>query len=185
MDLISTISRVTHPLNVAAKVIGRDRAAVVLIVRDSDELDTLFIKRKENPSDPWSGQIALPGGRFEPQDTSLIDTAIREAIEEIDIDLRAQGRLLGTLDDVRPANMPSLIVMPFVALAGYEYSPTPGQEIEKAFWAPLRKLERIKFETTLTTGRIWSGHAYRHQGYIIWGLTGQIIENFLSLLKQR
>jgi 8-oxo-dGTP diphosphatase len=97
--LISNILRVTHKLDVATKVVGENRAAVVLILHDSEELDALFVKRKTSPADPWSGQIALPGGRFEPEDASLIDTAMREVIEEVGIDLRAQGRLLGTLDD--------------------------------------------------------------------------------------
>lgn len=182
MGLISDILHVTHKLDVAAKVVGGNRAAVVLIVHDSEELDALFIKRRESPSDPWSGQIALPGGRFEPKDTSLIDTAIRETIEEVGIDLRVQGRLLGTLDDTRPANMLSLIVTPFIALVGSAVTTKPGPEIEGAFWAPLMKLERIRFETSLITGGMWSGDAYRHEGYVIWGLTGRIIENFLSLL---
>lgn len=184
MGLISNILRITHKLDVATKVVGKNRAAVVLIVHDSEELDTLFVKRKESSSDPWSGQIALPGGRFEAEDASLIDTAIREVIEEVGIDLRVQGRLLGTIDDARPSNVPSMIVTPFVALVRYGVSPKPGPEIDEAFWVPFKKLERIKFETTLNNGRIWSGNAYRYESYVIWGLTGHIIENFLSLLEQ-
>jgi 8-oxo-dGTP diphosphatase len=180
--LISNILRITHKLDLTARVVGGNRAAVVLILHDSEGLDALFVKRKTSPSDPWSGQIALPGGRFEPEDGSLIDTALREVMEEVGIDLRDQGGLLGTLDDTRPANMLSLIVTPFVALIGPAVPTKPGPEIEGAFWAPLMKLERIRYETPLITGKMWSGDAYHYEGHIIWGLTGHIVEDFLSLL---
>jgi len=115
-------------------------------------LDALFVKRAESAVDPWSGQIAFPGGRFEHPDNGIIDTAIREAREETGIDLLVQSRLVGTLDEVRPSNRPNLIVTPFVALVEDRPIPKLGSEIEEAFWAPLRRLERGAFETALKTG---------------------------------
>jgi 8-oxo-dGTP pyrophosphatase MutT (NUDIX family) len=42
------------------------------------EAELLLIRRAEHPSDPWSGHMALPGGRNDPQDTSLYETVVRE-----------------------------------------------------------------------------------------------------------
>src|SRR5258706_15931093 len=43
------------------------RAAVALILRDGPQgIEVLFIRRAEHPQDPWSGQMAFPGGRAEP-----------------------------------------------------------------------------------------------------------------------
>jgi 8-oxo-dGTP diphosphatase len=183
LDPLSTIIRIVRPLDCVSRIAGSDRAAVTLIIGDSEGLDVLFVKRVESASDPWSGQIALPGGKFELEDGNMIGTAIRETLEEAGIDLRSQGRLVGALDDIRPSNRPNLVVTPFVALVEDTLPPTLGPEIQEAFWAPLRGLERTRFETVLTSGRRWSGEAYRYRSYIIWGLTGQIVERFLSLLQ--
>src|SRR5256714_4453421 len=99
---------------------GVRRAAVALIFHAGEEglPELLFIKRAEYPGDPWSGQIAFPGGREEAGDTSLAQTAVREAREETGIDLEREGMFIGTLDDLRPrtVRLPAIIVRPFVAL---------------------------------------------------------------------
>jgi 8-oxo-dGTP pyrophosphatase MutT (NUDIX family) len=64
-------------------------------------LELLFIRRAEHEADPWSGQMGFPGGRAEAGDTDLKQTAIRETLEEIGIDLARDGAFLGPLDEVR------------------------------------------------------------------------------------
>src|SRR5574341_145553 len=69
-----------------------NRAAVAVVLRDGNPaIEILFIRRAEHPDDPWSGQMAFPGGRAEPGETDLLETAIRETAEEIGIDLRETG----------------------------------------------------------------------------------------------
>jgi len=180
--LITRISRITRPLDAVARCAGADRAAVTMIIYESEDLDVLFVKRVAGAGDPWSGQIAFPGGRFEHPDNSIIDTAIRETSEETGIDLSSRSRLVGALDEVRPSNRPNLIVTPFVALVEEKPATKPGPEIEETFWASLRRLESIAYETTLTTGAIWRGEAYRYKNYIVWGMTRNIINRLLSRL---
>jgi len=90
--------------NPAEEEEGVRKAAVALIFRIGQQgaLELLFIKRAEYPGDPWSGQIAFPGGREEARDASLAETAIRETREETEIDLEREGMMIGTLDDLRP-----------------------------------------------------------------------------------
>ena len=99
---------------------GVRRAAVALIFRAGERgsPELLFIKRAEYPGDPWSGQIAFPGGREEASDTSLAETAIRETREETGIDLVRDGQIIGTLDDLRPrtVRLPAVLVRPYVVL---------------------------------------------------------------------
>src|SRR5579863_3134683 len=62
------------------------RAAVPIVLRQgSEEVEVLLIERAANPQDPASGQVALPGGRVDPTDGSLADTALRELEEEVGI----------------------------------------------------------------------------------------------------
>src|SRR5690606_12827006 len=91
------------------------RAAVSLLMRPAPEdLEILLIQRPQSERDPWSGHMALPGGRREQGEQDL-DTAIRETHEEVGIDLERHGLLLGRLDDVRPSEGgPQIAVAPFV-----------------------------------------------------------------------
>jgi len=70
---------------------GVRRAAVALIIRlnpETAEPEIFFIQRAHYETGPWSGQIAFPGGREEPGDESLVDTAVRETGEETGVELR-------------------------------------------------------------------------------------------------
>src|SRR5437899_12160912 len=83
--------------------VGR-RAAVALVLRDGPSgVELLFIRRAEHPEDPWSGQMAFPGGRAEPGDPDLRATAVRETEEEIGVDLALEAEYLGVLDEARAA----------------------------------------------------------------------------------
>src|ERR1700680_3050243 len=88
------------------------RAAVALVLRQGARgLEILLIKRAEHMDDPWSGHVALPGGREEPADASLQETAVRETLEETGIDLARDGEVLGALDDLRPTTAPNTILV--------------------------------------------------------------------------
>lgn len=73
----------------------RKRAAVAIVVGPASE--ALFIRRATREGDPWSGDIAFPGGRAQGTDASLRATAERETMEEVGLDL-AGARYLGAMD---------------------------------------------------------------------------------------
>ena len=77
-------------------------AAVSVVVRANRHLDLLLIKRARSERDPWSGHMALPGGRRDPEDRDLEATASRETLEETGLDLAGVGTPLGRLDLLTP-----------------------------------------------------------------------------------
>ena len=167
------------------------RAAVALIFRAGaeGEPELLFIKRAEYPSDPWSGQVAFPGGRREEQDASLEETAIRETMEETGIDVAVGGRILGALDEIQPQSvrLPALVVRPFVAVVNEPPSLTLTSEVAAAFWLPLRSLRELdSWRDTEVTGRGLKmvRRAFHHEGHVIWGITERIIAQLLSLVDR-
>ncbi|WP_243665885.1 CoA pyrophosphatase [Vulcanisaeta sp. JCM 16159] len=91
-------------------------AAVAVIYNPC--LDAFLIgKRTENPNDPWSGDAAFPGGRFNPtKDKDLVETAIRETREEVGLDLTNDAIILGVLDPFSPSNAPNINVVPVIFL---------------------------------------------------------------------
>lgn len=168
------------------------RAAVALLLRlgDADELELLLIKRAIYASDPWSGHVALPGGRQEPGDATLLHTAIRETREEIGVDIARQGTVLGVLDEVGPASprLPPLTILPHIAVVERSLPLTLSSEVADAFWVPLSTLRdpaaSREVDLDLATGmRRVRSLSYRE--HIIWGLTEHILREFFSLIDLR
>src|SRR4051812_9489869 len=71
----------------AAREVRRAAILLALRMREDGEPEVLMIKRADAEGDPWSGHIALPGGRMEPGDRDLSDTAVRETREETGVDV--------------------------------------------------------------------------------------------------
>ena len=75
-------NKITKPIDEFAGL----RAAVSIILRmNGGSIEILFILRALREGDPWSGQIAFPGGHFEPRDQSMRETAERETLSLIHI----------------------------------------------------------------------------------------------------
>lgn len=168
---------------------GVRRAAVALMLRggEAGSPELLFIKRADYPGDPWSGQVAFPGGREEPGDRSLLETAVRETYEETGIDLVREGVVIGTLDDLRPQTikLPAVVVRPFVALVARDDPLLLSLEAAESFWVPLDSLridEAWRDTPVFARGMQINRRAFHHEGHVIWGMTERILGQFLQLL---
>ena len=173
------------------------RAAVALVLRAGLEgPEMLVIKRSEAEHDHWSGHMALPGGRVEPEDESLLATAARETFEEVGLDLRAGGEAVARLTTIRPSSpyAPRVSVTPFVFVAPLEYHAAGAagpkglelsEEVAVAVWVPVDELKRGGRSAVFRMAfagveREWP--AYPSQHGLIWGITERILTEFLSLV---
>ena len=155
---------------------ARPAAVALILVEQSGGLEALFIKRAARAGDPWSGQVAFPGGRHDPEDRDLLATAIRETREETGVELSDAERL-GVLDDLYPRTptLPPVRVRPFVETV----------EVERAFWVPLARIVEpsVRRDVKLLVGgveRVFP--AYDLGEDVIWGMTERILTPFLELL---
>ncbi len=160
----------------------------LLLVPAPSGLDLLFIERAAREGDPWSGQIAFPGGRREPTDPDLDTTAIRETLEETAIDLAGAERL-GVLDDLHPRSplLPPVVVRPFVFALPQRPPDTPSAEVKEAFWVGLHELRApgVYREVTVRPhGLELVVSAYVLGGRTIWGMTERILTPLLDRLAQ-
>jgi len=165
-------------------------AAVALILHAAaaEGLEALFIKRAERSGDPWSGQIALPGGRRESGDADLLATALRETREETGIDL-AGVEQLGRLDDLYPRTptLPPVLVRPYVFAVAARPALAPDVEVQRAFWVPLLRLAEpgVRRAVTLTLRGVERTFPAYHLGDdVIWGMTERIITPFVELVTR-
>src|SRR5882762_7516614 len=163
-------------------------AAVALVLLEGPQgLELILIKRAERGDDPWSGQIALPGGRYEVGDRDIEATAVRETSEETGVDLSGAERL-GALDDLYPRTsvLPPVVVRPFVFALTQRADLVPSDEVQRAFWLPLGRLAEpgVRRDVTLTLrdGRR-AFPAYMVDEELIWGMTERIITPFVDLVR--
>jgi 8-oxo-dGTP pyrophosphatase MutT (NUDIX family) len=175
------------------------RAAVALVLRRNlSETEMLVIKRSVSERDHWSGHLALPGGRVEAGDASLLAAALRETFEEVGINLEAGGEILGRLGVVEPKSplAPPVSVAPFVAVTPAEYhvrregEVTPplvlSDEVAAAFWVPvsaLREGGRSEVFKMVFAGveREWPAYPSEHGP--IWGITERILTEFIETMN--
>jgi len=165
-------------------------AAILLTLRIGADghPELLMIKRAELERDPWSGHVACPGGRMEPGDHDLEQTALRETWEETGVDVARDGLVLGTLDDLAPRTprLPPIMIRPYVAVVRPEVHIVASSEVADAFWVPLAALREqaawaIRPVMVRNAGE-WQVETFRHGDYTVWGLTERVLRNFLARL---
>lgn len=159
-------------------------ASVAAVLRTSSEgPQILLLKRTENPKDPWSGNVALPGGRRDPEDQDTFATAVRETLEESGLDLCTCGQHLGPLDDLQAiarGRYTSLVISPHVfQLHTTTELHLQSEEIAAYRWAPIRPMISGELRTHYPysyQGNLLQLPAYDVDGWIVWGLTFQMLQ---------
>jgi 8-oxo-dGTP pyrophosphatase MutT (NUDIX family) len=159
-------------------------AVAIILAPDPDSI--LLIRRAERPGDPWSGHMALPGGRRDPEDHDLLTTAVRETSEEVGIEL-SRGGVAGTLDDVVPRLpvLPPIAVRPYVFPLSVRPRITLNSEVTSANWVPVDHLLRpgthhpVRLEIA---GQSRVVLAYELEDAMVWGMTERILSRLLEHL---
>ena len=159
------------------------QAAVLIICYERDgELFIVMTQRSKNlPSHP--GEVAYPGGKREKKDNSLLETALREAVEEIDLDA-SKIKVIGELDTLKSRF--GLSVTPFIGLIEENLSFTANsKEVSEIFHVPLSFFKNdpnISEKVTNHNGETFKTPVFNFEKFEIWGLTLAFTINFLDLL---
>jgi 8-oxo-dGTP pyrophosphatase MutT (NUDIX family) len=166
--------------------VDKAEAAVLILIRSSRRgLEVLSEQRAEQPSDPWSGQVGLPGGHTEASDRSLTDTVLRELEEEVGIHPHA---LAGPprLFDVRRARPSGLRVAVFADQIRSLPDASPdlaSDEVTTTFWLPLRALEKTQRRTRATPYGDIEVDAVEFESHVVWGFTLRVLQDFMGWLR--
>ena len=155
-----------------------------------DRPEILFIERSRHDSDPWSGQMAFPGGMVESFDKDPRRAAERETLEEVGVDL-ASARYLGRLDDQQGrhrGHTAGIVVRGYVYLVDSAAIPKPNNEVEDIVWAPVDRFLDARFYTHIAHP-VYPGERFPgvrvsdndHQ--VVWGLTRRFMASFFAALK--
>lgn len=151
--------------------------AVLLDLSDGNPR-VLLGRRRERSGDPWSGNLALPGGRPEPIDRDAMDTALRECREEAGIRLE-RSAVWGGLPPVLAGRITGrhTAVSPFLAIVDDFRQDNPGDgEIEAWSAFPLADLDRPELRMAHKAPDGSAQDAVRTELGVLWGMTLRLLE---------
>lgn len=173
--------------------VDRDRhGAVAMILRPGSRgNEVLFIERTRVDTDPWSGQMAFPGGIVEDEDPDARRAAERETLEEVGIDL-TEATFMGRLDDVqgrRRAHNIGIVVSGFVYFDGRGQRTVPNYEVADIVWEPLATfMDADSFAYARyapAPDERFPGVRVGHRDHqIVWGLTRRFLMSFFEIVGQ-
>ena len=160
------------------------KAAVLIYCYPKKEKIHFSLIKRSNYSGVHSGQISLPGGKFDKNDSSLKETALRECGEElgITIDLKKDIFALTPLY-IPPSNF---IVTPYLAYENFypKFNPD-SREVALHMEISIEELNKLKIENKFLRNEYrneYSIPCYIYKRHIIWGATAMILSEFKSLL---
>jgi len=168
-----------------ADMVPIESAVLLLLVKNSADYEIVFIQRTEDDG-PHSGQISFPGGRREPHDKTLLDTALREATEEIAL----KCNHLKVLGQLTPLYVPTsnFMIYPFIGFAdGCDHFRPQPDEVQKVIRVRLndildRNHRRIEVFTS-SAGDSYKAPAYFIEEVRIWGATAMIVSEFCEIIS--
>ena len=159
-------------------------AAVLLVLYPVDGELRIVLQKRSQHVEHHKGEISFPGGIVDEDDQSRLDTALREADEEMGIH-PGDVKVLGRLDDT--PTISDFMISTFVGSIPYPYTFTPSEvEVAEVLLVPishLRKPTSFRDDVRLENGEFHRMPIYVYDGHVIFGATARILEQFLSLTK--
>ena len=166
------------------------QAAVAAVFRSGPKgTELLFIQRATRETDPWSGQMAFPGGRRQSEDETPSATAERETLEEVGLDLTVASPL-GTftvLDGGRATNRPIIVSAHGFWLPGPTPELAPNYEVADTIWVPIDDLlnrSRTIDYYFAPADQKFPGIQLDNDDQVVWGLTLRMLADLFSLLEE-
>ena len=158
-------------------------AAVMLLIYQKNGEHCVLLNRRTDLVEHHKGEISFPGGRWDKNDSTLLDTALRETEEEMG--LRPEDiELLGDLDDTPTSS--KFLISTYVGTIEYPYHFKPNDgEVAEVLEVPLSALmdpDNVREELWIVDQQLVNSPAYAYDGHLIFGATARVLSRFLELL---
>ena len=160
-------------------------SSVMIPLYEEDNEVYMILTRRSKMMRHHTSEISFPGGNSEPEDTDEWSTAKREAYEEINLD-PALPRKIGTLESFITVGSKSFVTPVVATLEGRPELKANPYEVEKILHVPLNELllPGVYHEEVweLRDGEQRNIHFFELIGDTVWGATGSMIKQFLTII---
>lgn len=161
---------------------GESRLAAVLIVIYGSN-PTIIMTERPKTMNLHAGEISFPGGTWKEDDNDLLQTALREAKEEIGLDISRQ-EIIGQLKPVTTLNS-GFRITPFISIVPNIPKLRPNSEIENILHIPLFPLfKTIEADSDPTHKSIQEMYVFRFENNLIWGASARMLKQMMNLLSK-
>ena len=177
-DLKSVLSTPINP-EIKSDVAYRLASVLVIIYGESPKI---IMTEKPKSMKFHAGEISFPGGKFDVNDSDLLDTALRETSEEIGLNI-SKDQVIGQLTPVATLNS-GFLILPFVTILDKIPQLVSNSEVETLFHIPLNSfLKTMVQDTNLAHKLIDEMYTFEYQDQIVWGASARILKQIESRLN--
>ena len=155
-------------------------AAVMIIIFGNEPM--LLMTERPKTMNHHAGEISFPGGTWERKDGDLLGTAIREAREELGIEI-SRSTVIGQLKPVTTLNS-GFTIIPFIVMLDELPSIVPNSEIESVLRIPLFSfLKTIEDDRDPSHRSILEMYTFKFQDHLIWGASARMLKQILDKIS--
>jgi 8-oxo-dGTP pyrophosphatase MutT (NUDIX family) len=163
-------------------IVGLPQAAVLILLHETSEDLNLIYCLRSNNLPTHAGEVAFPGGKREEKDETLRNTALREAQEEVNLELK-DVEVLGEISSVQSRF--GLSVTPYIGILKNNSLIADGKEIAEVFSVPLNFIKNNMQKEQKSEN--WDNKKvffpfFEFENKMVWGLTAYMTVEFLKLL---
>ncbi|RNJ73514.1 MAG: CoA pyrophosphatase [Thaumarchaeota archaeon S13] len=166
MDIELLRRALSTSIDAAVRDGPRSPAAVLLTFYGPGE-PTVIMTVKARHMRQHAGEVAFPGGKWEDGDADLLETAMREAREELGLEI-ARADVIGQLGDAETQSS-GYVIAPFVHVLGERPDLLPNAEVEEVLEIPLAAI----LSTASVSGQL--GVTLTHGPHTVWGASARML----------
>lgn len=180
--MIACIASKLLPAGEAIEMFAQGRESAVLMAfrpQEDGSVKLVFTKRRDDlPS--HAGQISFPGGASDPTDADHVETALREAFEEVAIPTESV-EVIGALEPMSTF-VSDFAVYPIAGIVAADVPLVPNpDEVDTVFEVDLAELVELREKRELRRGGMtFTTEAFETHGGLIWGVTGYILGQLID-----
>ena len=159
-------------------------AGIMVLIFCKDDEHCILLQKRSSRVDSHKGEISFPGGKMDPADRTLLDTALRETYEEMGIDPH-DVEVLGALDET--ATTTGFRTSPYAGIIPHPYEFNPQEEeVAEVLEVPVSSLldsSSRRDDIRISGGDLDYAPAFAYGGHIIFGATARVLDRFLQLIQ--
>jgi 8-oxo-dGTP pyrophosphatase MutT (NUDIX family) len=181
MDLTLLRSLLSSKIDPVLEHYGTNKLASILVVIYGNN-PIIVMTEKTSHLKLHAGEISFPGGKFDPTDSDLLETALRETSEEIGLEV-SKDQVIGQLEPVVTLNS-GFTILPFISIVDEITSLSANSEVENILHIPLVSfLKTMADDTDPSHKRIQEMYTFEYQNKIIWGASARILKQIANRLN--